>query len=115
MDELLATFNLCCNALQTGVNILEANNWLTSLMDSTEICYTLMIAFIQNQGNLRNRNENSSTSNNSSSSASTGGDSDYNAVFLAAKIIHNIYRNTNHSVVVTLDTVKVREEKKIGE
>lgn len=78
------TFRKCCCAIQTGINVVEANLWLSALTLEKSMCLPLCIAVIDG------------------SDAST-----INSVFLASKIVHNFFRDTNYLVAIDLNYVQV--------
>ena len=84
MDEHVNTFRKCCCAIQTGINVVEANLWLSALTLEKSMCLPLCIAVIDG------------------SDAST-----INSVFLASKIVHNFFRDTNYLVAIDLNYVQV--------
>ena len=84
MEEHIQTFRRCCNSLRTGVDIVAANTWLSSLIHDRNICLPLCIAVIN--------------------SADEGKIDD---LFLASKLIHNIFRETRYKIVIDLSHVHV--------
>jgi hypothetical protein len=79
------TFRKCCCAIQTGINVVDANLWLSALTQEKSMCLPLCIAVIDG------------------SDAST-----INSVFLASKIIHNLLRETHYTVAIDQNYVQVR-------
>lgn len=85
MEEHVNTFRKCCCAIQTGINVVDANLWLSALTLEKSMCLPLCIAVIDG------------------SDAST-----INSVFLASKIIHNLLRETHYTVAIDQNYVQVR-------
>ena len=84
MQEHIETFLHCCAALLTGINVVEANAWLTALVENKSICLPLCVAVIA-----------------AADAATT------HAVFLAAKLIHNVLRETHYSNPIDVEYVQV--------
>ena len=85
MEEHVITFRKCCCAIQTGVNVVDANLWLSALTLEKSMCLPLCIAVID------------------------GSDASMiNSVFLASKIIHNLFRETHYTVALDQNYVQVR-------
>lgn len=84
MEQLIQTFRHCSAALQSGVNVVEANDWLTSLMENKEICFPLCITIIK-----------------------TADTTTINSLFLAAKILHNILRESRYTISINSECLEV--------
>lgn len=85
MEEHIQTFQRCCNSLRTGVDIVAANTWLSSLVHDRNICLPLCIAVI-NSADERKIDD----------------------LFLASKLVHNIFREARYKIVIDLSHVHVR-------
>ena len=78
-------FRKCSSSLQTGVNIVEANLWLSTLVENKDICLPLCISVI-----------------------SRADERNLDSLFLASKIIHNLFRESRYSPLIDLSCVEVR-------
>lgn len=85
MEEHVQTFRQCCTALLTGINVGQANSWLTALNENKEICLPLCIAVVD-----------------AADAASI------HSVFIASKIIHNVFRENRYASSVDLEYMQVR-------
>jgi mannose-6-phosphate isomerase class I len=84
MEQLVQTFKHCCAALQSGMNVIEANGWLISLTENKDVCFPLCITMI----NIADV-----------TTADT--------VFLAAKIVHNMLRESRYTISVNSECLEV--------
>lgn len=82
--ELIQTFKHCCAALQSGTNVVEANGWLTALTENKEVCFPLCITMI-NVADVTT----------------------VDTVFLAAKILHNMLRESRYTISVNSECLEV--------
>lgn len=85
MEEHIQTFQRCCNSLRSGIDIVAANTWLSSLIHDRNFCLPLCIAVI----NLADEGK-------------------IDDVFLASKMIHNILRETRYKIAIDISYVHVR-------
>ena len=83
MQEHLETFRQCCTALLTGINVTEADSWLSALKNEG-ICLPLCIAVVA-----------------AADAASI------HSAFIACKIIHNVFRENRYSATVDLEYMQV--------
>ena len=84
MEGHIETFRQCCKALLTGINVTEANSWLTALTQDKTVCLPLCIAVIETADVLSD-----------------------DSVFLASKIIHNTIRESRYTISIGVDYVQV--------
>ena len=84
MEEHIATFQHCCAALLTGVNVVEANSWLIALADNASIGLPLCLAVIAAADARKTH-----------------------SVFLAAKIIHQLLRKNHHTNTLDVECLQV--------
>ena len=84
MEEHIATFQHCCAALLTGVNVVEANSWLIALGDNKSVGLPLCLAVIAAADARKSH-----------------------SVFLAAKIIHQLLRKNHHTNTLDVECLQV--------